>query len=609
VDAGGMSRSKTLVPAGRPDLARPGSLQRSTAAAVDRPDGVGRPWVESDARRLLTEITTYVGPEPGAVELDQIWQVGAFLAHFVQQHEAIFGEDALRRVGEATIGVDGPVSLSGAKGFYHLAQQHDPDLWLSLFEFAAGEPTTIHDHATWGVILALGGRNHVRLFERSEDAGGVLASLTLVREWTLERGRLAWWFDPPRNIHQQEALGDAPAYALVLMGHDPTNRMQRQYDPDTGQAELVPYRRAAARPTSASHTVAQIAAEHVAPHAGAVDRERRFPAEAIEGLASAGLLGLMIPAEHGGLGGGHAALVEACATLAEACASTGLCFLMHCCGSVAVAAGSDDAQKLRYLASLATGRALATIAFGGEADASAALTTRHTAAGLRLSGRKRFVTGGDRVDLVLVLAGDDMYVVEADRPGVSFEGRWEGLGMTGNNSTTLVLEDVPVDPGSLVGGPGAGPALRQTVIRPHFLLGLAGVNLGIATAAFNTAVAQARLRRSADGTRRGDAPAVQLHLAEMQCRIDAASAVVHRAAAGADRSEPGNERLTREAKLIACDAAVEVSQSALLVCGGAGYAARLPVERNLRDAHAGRLMTPSDDELRAAIGLELIDAR
>ena len=79
-------------------------------------------------------------------------------------------------------------------------------------------------------------------------------------------------------------------------------------------------------------TVRRIADEHIAPHAGEVDAQGRFPREAIDALGAEGFLGLNIPTEFGGMGQGLRVTCAALDEIAQRCASTAMVYLMHLCG-------------------------------------------------------------------------------------------------------------------------------------------------------------------------------------------------------------------------------------------------------------------------------------
>src|SRR5436305_1897165 len=192
----------------------------------------------------------------------------------------------------------------------------------------------------------------------------------------------------------------------------------------------------------------------VARWAREVDRERAFPRRSIEALADCGALALIVPRRDGGVEAGLQELQAACERVGRACASTGMVYLMHCVASAAIARGGG-VRTSGYLRALACGEKLGTLAFSERATGAhfyaPELRAERRDGTVRISGRKSFVTSGGHADLYLVLTQSpggevfNCYAVEADAPGLSFEGAWEGLGMAGNSSITMVLDDVTVE--------------------------------------------------------------------------------------------------------------------------------------------------------------------
>lgn len=359
-------------------------------------------------------------------------------------------------------------------------------------------------------------------------------------------------------------------------------------------------------------SVREVAREQVAPAAAGVDRDRLFPESSIRALAERGALGLLVPEASGGAGGGLAALVEACEAVGGACASSGMVFLMHSVAAATIAGGAGERSQ-EYLEEMAAGRMLGTLAFSergtGAHFYAPELAAERENGGVRISGRKSFVTSGGHADvyLVLVKAGEgegfDCYAVNGDG-GVEFQGSWEGLGMAGNSSVAALFDCV-VDDAARIGSAGEGQGLVFGTVAPFFLAGLAAVNVGIASAALATAVEHASSRRYADGGSLAEIQSIQHALADMEITTRAARLVVHDAARLGDAGDEGALVALMASKVIATEAAASVTQSALEVCGGQGYTPALPIERHLRDARAGAVMAPTNGVLRNWIGKAL----
>jgi len=359
-------------------------------------------------------------------------------------------------------------------------------------------------------------------------------------------------------------------------------------------------------------SVREVAREQVAPAAAGVDRDRAFPELSMGALADCGAFGLLVPEASGGAGGGLAALVEASEAVGAACASSGMVFLMHSVAAATIAGGAGE-RAGEYLEAMAAGRTLGTLAFSergtGAHFYAPELAAERENGGVRISGRKSFVTSGGHADvyLVLVKAGDgegfDCYVVGSD-DGVELEGSWEGLGMAGNSSVAAQFDCVVSD-AARIGAAGEGQGLVFGTVAPYFLAGLAAVNVGIASAALATAIEHASGRRYSDGGSLAEIQSIQHALADMEITTRAARLVVEDAARLGDAGDEGALVALMASKVAATEAASSVTQSALEVCGGQGYTPALPIERYLRDARAGAVMAPTNGVLRNWIGKAL----
>jgi isovaleryl-CoA dehydrogenase len=366
-----------------------------------------------------------------------------------------------------------------------------------------------------------------------------------------------------------------------------------------------------------AHVVAAIrdvARKRIAPDAARIDRDRAFPSENLRALAEVGGLGLVVPVGAGGAGGSLTALAEACEAVGAACASSGMVFLMHSVTAATVAAGGG-ARSDETLRRLGAGTALGTLAFSergtGAHFYAPELRAERENGGVKISGRKSFVTSAGNAGVYLVLVqGEaegtaDAYLVSGDDPHVRADGTWTGLGMAGNASTALELDGVMLDGDSRVGEPGSGLGLVFDAVAPFFLVGLAAVSVGIASAAAAEATRHARDRRYPDGTSLAEVQYVQHLLADMDMTVRMARLLVGEAARLGEAGDSAALVAIMEAKVAATEASVAVTQKALDATGGQGYTSALPIERHLRDARAGSVMAPTNAVLRSWIGKAL----
>jgi isovaleryl-CoA dehydrogenase len=352
-------------------------------------------------------------------------------------------------------------------------------------------------------------------------------------------------------------------------------------------------------------------AEKMHPTAGDLDARRAYPDEHLDTLAEAGLTGLLISEANGGLGADLTTLALVTEAIGWAAGTTGLVYLMHLCGTAVIGAKATPQQARAWLVPAAAGDLLATLAFSERSTGAhfymPEITAERSGNGLILTGRKTFVTSGGHADLYPVLVkasgkdGLDVLVVTANDAGVSFEGRWEGIGMTGNSSIQMVLDNVAVPADRIIGAEGTGQDLVFNVVAPNFLVGLAGVNLGIAQAALDDSVEHVKTRKNAGGILI-ELPTVQTAIAEMSLLTEQARALLQTAAKAADSGDEAALALVMQSKIAATEAAIAVTGAAMELGGGLAYSRNSSIERYWRDGRAGSVMAPTNEILKQWVG-------
>ena len=373
--------------------------------------------------------------------------------------------------------------------------------------------------------------------------------------------------------------------------------------------------------------IRRIAGEVAAPAAAGVDRDARFPAEAIAALREAGALGAAVPAELGGGGLGLAPIARACAELAASCAATGMIFAMHQIQVVCIARHLDGAPWFeRYLRRVAAERRLiasATSEQGTGGDISRSIAALEPDAdGSRLSFEKLATTisyGAQADDLLTTLrrTGDSepsdqvLALTHAEETTLEQIGTWDTLGMRGTCSpafrvrATLAAEQVLAAPFAQVVNESMVPVSH--VLWSHVWLGVAGD-------AFERARVHARnAARPATGA---PAPASQ-RIARVMAELGLLRAEVARAAADFERIDAaGRDGFSTMAtilrfnnlKLAASEQAVRICRGTLDVTGVTGYRNDTPVSvgRHLRDVLSAPIMVANERLLATDAGLLLI---
>ena len=360
----------------------------------------------------------------------------------------------------------------------------------------------------------------------------------------------------------------------------------------------------------------EIADRVLAPAAGQNDKEGRFSTEAVDILGRAGLLGLTLPAEFGGAGLGPRTFAAVITLLAEADASVAMVYLMHLCGSATIAAARPSSAVAQILKEIASGRHLSTLAFSESGSRShfwaPVSRARQNGTGVRITAKKSWVTSAGCAQSYVVSslapegagpADSTLYLVPAGVPGLSVEGSWDGLGLRANASAPIRLEDCEVPHELQLTDDGAGFQAMMNVVLPQFNLGTASVALGLCRAAVSATAAHLKTARFEHlGQSLGESlPTLRAQLATMQIETDGLSARVDDLVEHLERPRDTTLLRVLETKAAAGDTAINVTSTAMRVCGGAAFSKHLIIERVWRDAHAGAVMAPTSDVLREFI--------
>jgi alkylation response protein AidB-like acyl-CoA dehydrogenase len=368
-------------------------------------------------------------------------------------------------------------------------------------------------------------------------------------------------------------------------------------------------------------TIAERIAETVVKtHAANVDETGHWPAESVAALGKSGLLGLTVSTALGGLGMGPIAFAEVTRLIACQCASTAMIYVMHVGATQTIASASDFPERESILRRIAAGQHLSTLAFSENGSRSHfwAPVSQAVANGSMhvLSAEKSWVTSAGHADSYVVSCravgasepmASTLYFVPTNTAGVTPTGKWNGLGLRGNASAPMHLQNVAMPATSRVCRDGDGFNVMLSVVLPWFQIGSAAVAVGIARAAVEGTKQHLLVSKLEHlGQPLSSLMNLRARLARMQILADIHECFVREAGARIEKPDPATMLAVLECKAAATEAALEVTDLAMRTCGGASFSKHLSVERNFRDARAGSVMAPTTDVLHDFIGKAIL---
>ncbi|MEV3993267.1 acyl-CoA dehydrogenase family protein [Streptomyces sp. NPDC049837] len=373
-------------------------------------------------------------------------------------------------------------------------------------------------------------------------------------------------------------------------------------------------------PSEEQAAVRQLAEDFVkreiAPHVIEWDRAENVDRSIVKKLGALGFLGLTIPEEYGGSGGDHLAYCLVTEELGRGDSSVrGIVSVSLGLVTKTIAAWGDEDQKRHWLPRLTAGDAIGCFGLTEPGTGSDAgnLTTRAVRDGgdYVINGTKMFITNGTWADVVLLFArtndrpghrGVSAFLVPADTPGLTRRTIHGKLGLRGQATAELVLEDVRVPASALLGPEGKGFSIAMSALAKGRMSVAAGC-VGIAQAALDAAVRYAG-EREQFGKPIASYQLVQELISDISVDVDAARLLTWRVADLVDRGEEFATAASK-AKLFASEAAVRSANNALQVFGGYGYIDEYPVGKLLRDARVMTLYEGTSQIQKLIIGRAL----
>jgi len=361
----------------------------------------------------------------------------------------------------------------------------------------------------------------------------------------------------------------------------------------------------------------KIAKERMLAVRAELDEGEEFPWEIMHILADAGLFGIYIPEEYGGLGFGNLENCLAVEELSRYCIGISVSFAASGLGAYPILLYGSEEQKKKYLPDIASGKKLAAFGLTESAAGSDAAAIRTTADKdgneYVLNGVKQWITNGGEAETYSVIAktdktkgprGASAFIIEKDTPGFTFGKKEKKLGIRASATRELVFEDCRVPKENLIAREGMGFIVAMKTFdqtRP----GIASQGVGLAQGALDAAVEYAR-ERETFGKPLISHQAVQHMLADMATQSEAARQLTYLSAKAADKLSKDLPKVSAMSKLFATDIAMKVTTDVVQIFGGYGYMRDYPVEKMMRDAKILQIYEGTNQIQRNVIGQHLI---
>jgi alkylation response protein AidB-like acyl-CoA dehydrogenase len=357
-------------------------------------------------------------------------------------------------------------------------------------------------------------------------------------------------------------------------------------------------------------------ADAVTPFAAEWDENHTFPRDTIRKAAELGFGSIYVSEEAGGIGLGRLEAALIMEAMAYGCPSTSAFISIHNMAAWMIDRFGGQAVKDKYLPGLVGMEKFASYCLTEPSSGSdaAALKTKAVKDGddWVVTGTKQFISGGGENELYLTMVrtGEDgpkgisCLVIEKAMPGVSFGAQEKKLGWHSQPTAALNLDNVRVPAENMVGGEGEGFRIAMMGLDGG-RLNIGACSLGGAQRCLDEAVKYTKERQQF-GKPIADFQNTQFTLADMATDLEAARALLYRAAVKVTENAPDKTRFAAMAKRFATDAGSAVVDKALQLHGGYGYLQDYPIERFWRDLRVHSILEGTNQIMRMIVGRDLL---
>ncbi len=360
------------------------------------------------------------------------------------------------------------------------------------------------------------------------------------------------------------------------------------------------------------------------------DDELLYPRRNFEILAENGFLSLTVPEQYGGMGESHVCFSMVCETIARyGCASTAMCYVMHMAAVNTIMLRPTPELIEKYIRPLNSGK-VGTLSYSDPETGShfwypISSGAEKTENGFKVRKKASWTTSGGFADFYVIQTTspdftgyDDLSVFVIDGEHIQAQpSLWDALGLRGNQSGAIEVDNVEIPADQVVGPLGDGAASNDEAVDPWFLIGSSSCWNGLAMGAIDIAKRHTTRKRHVDvGLRVADYPTIQDYVGEAVMDTNGSRIFTFSVAQALDKATDDNTKVLKigetaradylhwawQIKFVAAKNTTHVVDKMLHACGGSAYKRDMEMERYLRDAKAGWVMGPTNEVLRQFVG-------
>lgn len=357
--------------------------------------------------------------------------------------------------------------------------------------------------------------------------------------------------------------------------------------------------------------------KYIKPVAEEIDEKGKFPKEIFDKIKEEEFFKVLVPTEYGGEGAGPEAQAFITQAFAEGAATVGLGYTMHNVALKFVLTFADEDFKKFIIKEVVENNKMLSLA-RSEFETGVHVFKSQTKLEefedhAAINGVKSMITSANYADYYLISVPKNSkgemknWLIPRESEGLSFkESDWRGIGMKGNNSCPMIMENIKLDNKYGI------KICRKTCPQPYevnidviyFMTGLAGVYSGVCQSLFESALNHAENRKYGESSL-ADIEPIQVHLSKLYANVLAAKGALESAVNSFAKLEKDGFRKIMTARIIASENSIENANIAMRIGGGQAYNRKGNIERLMRDAYASQVMFPSIDVLKSWVGKDI----